>query len=143
MKCFRLARTFDRCWETFNTTKQVNILLMVSIFALSFTYTSVKVVLNNHSIFCIEIGHIVSAGVTSLALYGQMNVSEADLNKKQKDVLGKQVNIPFGTEKVRIGLLNYTLRYKFSKIFLLKYFSYPLKHLMKQQMKLKIHLFPC
>ena len=77
---------------------------MVSIFAL---YTSVKVVLNNHSIFCIEIGHIVSAGVTSLALYGQMNVSEADLNKKQKDVLGKQVNIPFVMEKVRIGLLHY------------------------------------
>ena len=94
------------------------------------------------SIFCIETGHIVSAGVTSLALYGQMNVSEADLNKKQKDVLGKQVNIPFVTEKVRIGLLNYTLRYRFSNIFLLKYFSYPLKHLMKQQMKLKIHLFP-
>ena len=69
-------------------------------------YTSVQVVLNNHSIFCIETGHIVSAGVTSLALYGQMNVSEADLNKKQKDVLGKQVNIPFVTEKVRIGLLN-------------------------------------
>ena len=104
-------------------------------------FTSVHVVLNNHSIFCIETGHIVSAGVTSLALYGQMNVSEADLNKKQKDVLGKQVNIPFVTEKVRIGLLNY-LRYRFSKIFLLKYFSYPLKHLMKQQMKLKIHLFP-
>ena len=142
MKCFRLARTFDRCWETFSTTKQVNIFLMVSIFVISFFYTSVQVVLNNHFIFCIETGHIVSAGVTSLALYGQMNVSEADLNKKQKDVLGKQVNIPFGTEKVRIGLLNYTLRYKFSKIFLLKYFSYPLKHLMKQQMKLKIHLFP-
>ena len=69
-------------------------------------YTSVQVVLNNHSIFCIETGHIVSAGVTSLALYGQMNVSEADLNKKQKDVLGKQVNIPFVTEKVRIELLN-------------------------------------
>ena len=69
-------------------------------------FTSVQVVLNNHSIFCIETGHIVSAGVTSLALYGQMNVSEADLNKKQKDVLGKQVNIPFVTEKVRIGLLN-------------------------------------
>ena len=34
-----------------------------------------------------------------------MNVSEADLNKKQKDVLGKQVNIPFVTEKVRIGLI--------------------------------------
>ena len=79
---------------------------MVSIFVISFFYTSVQVVLNNHSIFCIETGHIVSAGVTSLALYGQMNVSEADLNKKQKDVLGKQVNIPFVTEKVRIGLLN-------------------------------------
>ena len=37
-----------------------------------------------------------------------MNVSEADLNKKQKDVLGKQVNIPFVTEKVRIELLNYS-----------------------------------
>ena len=102
MKCFRLARTFDRCWETFSTTKQVNIFLMVSIIVISF----LQVVLNNHSIFCIETGHIVSAGVTSLALYGQMNVSEADLNKKQKDVLGKQVNIPFVTEKVRIGLLN-------------------------------------
>ena len=52
-----------------------------------------------------------------------MNVSEADLNKKQKDVLGKQVNIPFVTEKVRIGLLNYTLRYKFSKIFLSQIFQ--------------------
>ena len=68
------------------------------------------------SIFCIETGHIVSAGVTSLALYGQMNVSEADLNKKQKDVLGKQVNIPFLTENVRTNLNINFPKYFFSNI---------------------------
>ena len=38
------------------------------------------------------LGQIISAGVASLALYGKMNVSEADLNKRRQDVLGSQVS---------------------------------------------------
>ena len=41
--------------------------------------------------FFIWSGHIVSAGVTSLVLFGKMNVSEAHLNQKDRNVLGSQV----------------------------------------------------
>ena len=41
--------------------------------------------------FFIWSGHIVSAGVTSLILFGKMNVSEAHLNQKDRNVLGSQV----------------------------------------------------
>ena len=33
----------------------------------------------------------MSAGVTSLVLFGKMNVSEAHLNQKDRNVLGSQV----------------------------------------------------
>ena len=45
-------------------------------------------------------GHIISAGVTSLVLFGKMNVSEAHLNQDERDVLGSQVIIFIQTPSV-------------------------------------------
>ena len=38
-------------------------------------------------------GHIISARVASLCLYGKMNVTEANLNHRRNDVLGNQISI--------------------------------------------------
>ena len=63
------------------------------ILIMSFCQLYWKELLRNQWFLCItyRLGHIISAGVTSLVLYGKMNVSEADLNQEKKDVLGSQV----------------------------------------------------
>ena len=142
MKCFRLARTFDRCWETFSTTKQVNIFLMVSIFVLSFT--SVKVVLNNqvHLLHRNRPYSFSRGNITCSLWTNECFRSGFEQETKRCSWKTGKYTVCDGEGSDWTAEFMPTLRYKFSKIFLLKYFSYPLKHLMKQQMKLKIHLFP-
>ena len=50
------------------------------------------------------IGHIISAGVTSLVLFGKMNVSEAHLDEEDRNVLGNQVWLWFLTIQNNIDL---------------------------------------